>query len=47
MGKPVAPRYGWAKRLLWMIGIWLISVAVLGIVAFAMRLLMNAAGMSS
>ncbi|MDN2709438.1 DUF2474 domain-containing protein [Janthinobacterium sp. SUN118] len=37
----------WWKRLAWMAGIWLASVATLGLAAWAMRLLMRAAGMGS
>lgn len=37
----------WRKRLAWMAGIWLASVATLGLAAWAMRLLMRAAGMGS
>ncbi|WP_269498531.1 DUF2474 domain-containing protein [Castellaniella sp. S9] len=46
MKKPVPPPYGWLKRLLWLGAIWLCSVAALGVVAFLMRLLMQAAGMT-
>ncbi|MDN2701646.1 DUF2474 domain-containing protein [Janthinobacterium sp. SUN120] len=37
----------WWKRLAWMAGLWLASVATLGLAAWAMRLLMRAAGMGS
>lgn len=37
----------WWKRLAWLAGIWLASVATLGLAAWAMRLLMRAAGMGS
>jgi len=36
----------WLKRLAWLAGIWLASVAALGVVAYGLRLLMRAAGMS-
>ena len=36
----------WAKRLGWLVGIWLASVLALGVVAYGLRLLMRAAGMS-
>ncbi|HEY1042427.1 MAG TPA: DUF2474 domain-containing protein [Telluria sp.] len=36
----------WLVRLAWMAGIWLASVAALGVVAVLLRLLMGAAGMS-
>ncbi|MGK5029666.1 DUF2474 domain-containing protein [Janthinobacterium sp. MDT1-19] len=37
----------WWKRLAWMVGLWLVSVATLGLAAWVMRLLMRAAGMGS
>ena len=37
---------GWIRRLAWLVGIWLASVAALGAVAYGLRLLMRAAGMS-
>jgi len=37
----------WRKRLAWLAGIWLASVTTLGLAAWAMRLLMRAAGMGS
>ena len=46
MKKPVSPPYGWARRLLWLGVIWICSIAVLGLAAFAMRLVMQAAGMT-
>ena len=36
----------WIRRLAWLVGIWLASVAALGVVAYGLRLLMRAAGMS-
>ena len=38
------PANGW-KRFAWLALIWVCSVAALGLVAFALRLLMTAAGM--
>ena len=35
------------KRLAWLAGNWLASVTTLGLAAWAMRLLMRAAGMGS
>lgn len=40
-------RREWLVRLAWMVGIWLASVAALGVVALLLRFLMGAAGMSS
>jgi type III secretory pathway component EscS len=37
----------WYKRLGWLVLIWLGSVVALGVVAGALRMLMQAAGMSS
>ena len=37
----------WWKKLGWLILIWSASVAALGVVAYLLRLLMNAAGLSS
>ncbi|WP_306565988.1 DUF2474 domain-containing protein [Aquabacterium sp.] len=47
MIKPVSPPYGWVRRVLWLVAIWLISVAALGAVAYALRLVMTAVGMST
>jgi hypothetical protein len=33
------------RRLLWLVAIWAISVAVVGVAALSMRLLMNMAGL--
>lgn len=35
------------RRLLWLVAIWAASVAVVGIAALSMRLLMNMAGLTS
>lgn len=37
----------WLRRLGWLLLLWLGGVAALGLVAFALRLLMHAAGMRS
>ncbi|NYT86033.1 DUF2474 family protein [Pollutimonas harenae] len=37
----------WAKRLAWMLGIWLASIAALGLAAYLLRLVMNAVGMTA
>jgi hypothetical protein len=39
--------HSWWKRFGWLIVIWSISVISLGIVAYAIKKFMNAAGMSS
>ena len=36
----------WLRRLAWLAGIWVASVAALAVVAYGLRLLMRAAGMS-
>lgn len=45
MGKPAAS--SWQQRLAWLLGIWLVSVLVLAGMAYGMRLLMSAAGMTA
>lgn len=35
------------KRLLWLVGIWCVSVAALALVAWLLRLFMAAAGLST
>jgi Protein of unknown function (DUF2474) len=37
----------WWEKLAWLVLIWTLSVAALGAVAFLLRLLMNAAGLSA
>jgi hypothetical protein len=39
-------RQMWLRRLLWLVTIWTASVLALGIVAFLLRLLMSAAGLT-
>lgn len=36
----------WLRRLVWLIAIWMVSVAALGLAAWALRLLMKSIGMS-
>lgn len=36
----------WLKRVGWLVAIWLLSVAVLGLAAWGLRLLMQSIGMS-
>lgn len=45
MGKPATS--SWQRRLAWLLGIWLVSVLVLAGMAYGMRLLMSAAGMTA
>jgi len=37
----------WVRRLAWLFVIWLASITVLAIVAFLLRLVMNAAGLTT
>ncbi len=37
----------WLRRMGWLVGIWLASVTVLAFAAWALRLLMQAVGMST
>jgi hypothetical protein len=36
----------WWKRLAWLVFIWLLGVSALGLVAFALKLVMHFAGLS-
>lgn len=38
---------GWLKRLGWLVLIWSLSVAALGVVSYGIRLLMHAAGLTA
>lgn len=40
-------RKPWGKRIAWLIGLWAASVAVLGLVAYLLRLVMEAVGMTA
>ncbi|MGB3288354.1 MAG: DUF2474 family protein [Burkholderiaceae bacterium] len=44
---PSASRPSWSRRIAWLVGIWAAGVAVLAVAAYALRLIMNAAGMSA
>ena len=46
MSEPDKPDHWW-KKWLWLLAIWSISVAALALVAYVMRLLMRAAGLSA
>ena len=37
----------WSRRIGWLLLIWLASVSALAVAAFAVRLLMNAAGLTA
>jgi len=37
----------WPKRIAWLLGLWLLGVAALGLVAGLLRLLMGAAGLTA
>jgi len=41
------PHRPWWKKLAWLALIWTLSVAALGMVAYLLRLIMNAAGLST
>ncbi|HEY9573311.1 MAG TPA: DUF2474 domain-containing protein, partial [Pusillimonas sp.] len=41
--KPVS----WRRRIAWLVGIWAASIAVLAVVAYALKLVMNAVGMTA
>jgi hypothetical protein len=40
-------RKRWGKRIAWLIGIWAASVGVLALVAYLLRLIMEAVGMTA
>ncbi|EPP2132359.1 MULTISPECIES: DUF2474 domain-containing protein [Vibrio] len=37
----------WCRQWAWMVGIWVVSVAVLGLVSMLFRVMMTAAGLKS
>ncbi len=37
----------WGRRIAWLVGLWLAGVAVLGLVALLLRVVMRLAGLSS
>lgn len=39
-------KYPWWKRISWLVIIWSLSVTALGLVAYMLKLLMHAAGLS-
>ncbi|HZV61886.1 MAG TPA: DUF2474 domain-containing protein [Methylophilaceae bacterium] len=41
------PELPWWKKLLWLIALWSVSVAALGLVAYGMKFLMRSAGLSN
>lgn len=41
------PRRGWTRKLAWLVAIWCISVGSLALVAWLLKLLMRAAGLTS
>ncbi len=47
MGQSLSSRPLWLRRLLWLFLIWSLSVASLGVLAYGIRLLMQAAGMTT
>jgi len=40
-------REGWRKRVGWLVLIWLLSVAALGVVAAALKVIMRIAGLAT
>lgn len=40
-------RRPWLKRLVWLVAIWAASVSLLAVVAYLLRLIMNAVGMTA
>jgi hypothetical protein len=40
-------RPSWWRRIAWLAGIWAASIAVLGLAAYALKLVMNAVGMTA
>lgn len=40
-----APRPGWRSRIAWLVGLWLASVATLGLLAWALGWVMQAVGL--
>lgn len=47
MATDTAPRPSWLKRVGWLVLIWAVSVAALGVVALLFRLVMKAAGLTA
>lgn len=41
------PRAHWLRRIGWLVLLWAVSVAALGLVAWLIRQFMNAAGLSA
>ena len=37
----------WSKRIAWLVILWLLGVAVLGVTAIAIKVVMRAAGLTS
>src|SRR5690606_18699105 len=46
MRAPATSRSRWVRRMLWLLAIWAASVAVLGLAAWVLRLVMGLAGMT-
>lgn len=48
-GAVLSPREppGWARRVLWLVAIWAMSVLALGAAAACLRLVMTAAGLTA
>jgi hypothetical protein len=41
------PQPSWLRRIAWLVGIWGASIAVLAVVAYLLRILMDLAGMTA
>ncbi|TEA77604.1 DUF2474 domain-containing protein [Allopusillimonas ginsengisoli] len=41
------PARRWPRRVAWLVAIWAASIAVLAVVSYVLRILMNAAGLTA
>jgi hypothetical protein len=44
---PDATTPAWGRRIAWLLGLWLASVAALGLIALLLRVVMRLAGLTS
>jgi len=47
MPSPTEQRRSWWKKLGWLVLIWALSVAAIGVVSYVLRLFMHVAGLSA